>query len=109
MMTVSNTGWSDTEEKLSHEAFGKAYERETEALIQYVRDNAGEIEKLEDLWKLNDFLNARRHDLDGKYDYQCSMLIFSFARLVKEGWLNLEELAGLAKDKLAKITSLARM
>ena len=109
MTKVSNSGWSDTEKKLSHSVFDQAYARETAALVQYVRDQANSLEKLDDLWQLNDFLNARRHDLDGKYDYRYSVLIFVFARLVKEGWLSLEELSGLEKDKLAKIASLASM
>ncbi|NJM74095.1 MAG: hypothetical protein HC862_30640, partial [Scytonema sp. RU_4_4] len=53
-----------------------------------------------DLWRLHDFLSARRHEVEGKYDYQYSVLLFVFAGLVKEGWLHLTELEGLDKDKL---------
>jgi hypothetical protein len=58
---------------------------------------------------LHDFLSARRHEIDGKYDYRYSVLIFVFAGLVKEGWLNIDELEGLQKDKLTKVAALARM
>jgi hypothetical protein len=61
------------------------------------------------MWHLHDFLSARRHEVDGKYDYRYSMLIFIFARLVKEGWLHLNELEGLDKSKIAKIAALSRM
>jgi len=78
-------------------------------LLKQVREQTKTLVKLSDLWQLHDFLSARRHEVDGKYDYQYSALLFVFAGLVKEGWLHVSELEGLNKDKLAKITSLARM
>lgn len=109
MMQVSEAEWSKTEQKVAQEAFEKAYEREIAALIQEVRAQASAIAELDDMWRLHDFLSARRHDIDGKYDYSYSVLIFIFARLVKEGWLHLDELKGLQADKLTKVAALARM
>ena len=97
------------EKEAAQEAFNKAYGREIAALIQKVRTEAGAIAELDDLWHLNDFLSARRHELDGKYDYRYSGLLFIFASLVKDGWLQIEELQNLSRDKLAKISALARM
>lgn len=108
-MQVSDIEWSKTEEKIAEEAFRRAYEREINALIQEVREQASTLNELQDMWQLHDFLSARRHDIDGKYDYRYSVLIFVFARLVKEGWLHLHELEGLEKDKLTKVAALARM
>ncbi len=108
-MQVTDTDWSKTEKQIAQAAFDQAYQREIAALIQKVRDSAGEIAALEDLWQLHDFLSARRHEIDGKYDYRYSVLIFVFSRLIREGWLHLDELAGLAPDKLTKITVLATM
>jgi hypothetical protein len=109
MMQVSEAEWSKMEQKVAQEAFERAYEREIKALIEEVREKASAIAALDDMWRLHDFLSARRHEVDGKYDYRYSMLIFIFARLVKEGWLRLDELEGLDRDKLAKITALVRM
>lgn len=109
MMQVSEAEWSNIEQKIAQEAFQRAYEREIAALLEEVRNKANAIVALDDMWQLHDFLSARRHDVDGKYDYRYSMLIFIFARLVKEGWLHLDELEGLDRDKLAKIAALARM
>jgi hypothetical protein len=106
-MTVSE--WSIMEEKIAQEAFKIAYEREVEALIAEVRSRTGSIAEIKDLWNLHDFLSARRHDIDGKYDYQESALIFVFARLLKEGWLKTDELKGLSADKRSKIAVLSRM
>ncbi|MBW4614896.1 MAG: hypothetical protein KME21_16800 [Desmonostoc vinosum HA7617-LM4] len=108
-MQVSDTEWSSKEKKIAQEAFNKAYKREVDALIKVIRHQASEIVELEDMWRLHDFLSARRHELDGKYDYRYSALIFVFSKLVKDGWLHLDELEGLDKDKLAKISVLLRM
>lgn len=106
---MNDVDWSKTEKKIAHEAFEKAYEREIIALINEVREQASTIATPDDMWRLHDFLSARRHDLDGKYDYRYSVLVFVFSRLVREGWLHLAELNGLDADKLTKIAALARM
>jgi hypothetical protein len=108
-MQVNNIGWSEIEEKIARKAFKKAYEREIDALIEEVRKKGSKLAELDQVWHLHDFLSARRHDIDGKYDYRYSVLIFVFARLLKEGWLDLDELKGLEPDKLTKIIALARM
>jgi hypothetical protein len=108
-MQVNNIGWSEIEEKIARKAFEKAYEREINALIEEVRERGSKLAELDQVWHLHDFLSARRHDIDGKYDYRYSVLIFVFARLLQEGWLDLDELKGLEPDKLTKIIALARM
>ncbi|HTL89686.1 MAG TPA: hypothetical protein VL134_09810 [Leptolyngbya sp.] len=101
--------WSKTEQEVSRSAFDRAYQREVEALIQEVSERASTVTQSSDVWQLHDFLSTKRHDMDGKYDYRYSVLIFVFARLVKEKWLAIDELAGLEADKLAKISALVRM
>ena len=109
MIPVSDIEWSTAEKEIARLAFEKAYQREITALIQVVREQAGEITKLDDIWLLHDFLSARRHDIDGKYDPRDSLLIFTFAQLVKEGWLHLDELKGLNAEKISKVSVLTRM
>jgi hypothetical protein len=108
-MQVTELVWSKTEETLAREAFELAHNREINALIREVNQTAGSLSELNDLWQLHDFLSARRHAIDGKYHYEPASLIFLFAQLMKEGWLHFDDLAGLEKDKLARISSLARM
>jgi hypothetical protein len=106
---VSDINWSEAEKKTAGEAFQKAYDREIQTLLEEFRNKAVGISDLDDIWKLHDFLSAKRHEIDGKYDYRYSVLIFVFAKLVKEEWLSLEELQGLEKDKRAKIAALSRI
>ena len=108
-MQVSEIIWSETEKRVADQAFKRANEREIATLIKHVNQKATENQHIEELWQLHDFLSAKRHQIDGKYDYRLSDLIFVFAELLKEGWLTLDDLAGLEPDKLAKIAALAKM
>ncbi|HHP7231870.1 MAG TPA: hypothetical protein ACFCUY_13560 [Xenococcaceae cyanobacterium] len=109
MLQVSKTTWSATEERIAKQALQQAYDRETSALMAHVRDCAGSLTELEKLWYLHDLLSTKRFDIDGKYAYNRSTIVFDFARLVKEGWMHLDELKGLKPEMLSKISALARM
>ena len=109
MSQNNQTEWSQAEETIAKKALQIAYDRETSTLIAHVRDRAGSIAELEDLWYLHDLLSSKRHEIDGKYAYNFPTLIFDFATLVKEGWLNLSELNGLKPEVLSKISALVRM
>lgn len=106
---MSENTWSNVEKSIAEQAFKKAYERETTGLIQYINQQASEIRDIDSVWKLNDYLNAKRHQIDGKYDYRYAALIFVFSDLMKEGWLLPEDLDGLDQDKISKIKALSRM
>jgi hypothetical protein len=108
-MQVSEAEWTDIEKNIAKTAFDQAYKREIEALLKQVQQEVDSLQELNDLWQLHDFLSARRHEIEGKYNYQYSALLFVFAGLIKDGWLHLHELEGLAKDKLSKVTVLSRM
>ncbi len=103
------TDWSEVEKQVAQNAFKQAYSRETKTLVSEIRDKVGEVTEIQDIWMLHDFLSARRHEIDGKYEDSYSAFIFVFARLVKEKWLTLDELSGLQADKRAKIAALSRM
>lgn len=108
-MPLTEIQWSPTEEKIAKTAFDTAYGREVASMMAEVKRQAQAATNPDELWKLHDFLSARRHDLDGKYDLRAEMLIFVFAQLVKEGWLEIGELEGLNTDKISKIKALALM
>lgn len=105
-MQANDTKWSKSEKKVAQAAFKQAYDREIAALIQDVRERAGAIAEPEDVWRLHEFLSAKQREIDDKYDYRYSVLIVVFARLIREGWLHLDELEGLDPNKLARVTAL---
>jgi hypothetical protein len=108
-MQATELQWSATEQEIAKVAFDRAYTREIDQLLALVRTQAPQIESLEQLWQLHDFLSARRHEIDGKYDYRYPTLMFVFAGLLKDGWLQMTDLEGLSPEKLAKISALSRM
>lgn len=108
-MQEKDPQWSETEKQIAREALSKAYTRETEALVAEISQKASKITQINDIWSLNDYLNAKRYDIDGKYDCRDSTPIFVLAKLIKEGWLHPDELAGLTPDKRTKVAALARM
>lgn len=109
MMQTSELQWTAQEQSIARAAMAHAYECEIQALVQLVRERASAVVGTEDIWVLHDFLSARRHELDGKYDDRESALLFVLADLVKEGWLTLDNLAGLDTVKISKVAALTRM
>ncbi len=108
-MQATDNQWSHQEEQIAQEAFQKAYEREIKALMQEVERQVKAVEVADDLWRLHDVLSAKRHEIDGKYHYETSTILFILAELVKGGWLKLQELQGLEPDKVSKIKALTLM
>jgi hypothetical protein len=104
-LIMNDFKWSKTEKKIARIAFDKAYQRECSDLIEKIRKKVGEITEPNNIWGLHDYLTERRDDIDEKYDYRYSKLIFVFARLVKEGWLDFNDLKGLAENKIDRIES----
>lgn len=108
-MQVSQSQWSVQEKNIVGAALKAAREREVRALIEVVREKASNVSSVDDIWNLSDFLNARRHYIDGKYDDSESGIMFVLSELVKEEWITLSELAGLDSEKISKISALTRV
>lgn len=95
--------WSKTEKGIAQRAYRKAYENEYREILNKAREMANAATEPGDLWRLHDFLTDKRNETDEKYDYRYSVLVILFTRLVREGWITLEDLDGLKEDKLSKI------
>jgi Photoprotection regulator fluorescence recovery protein len=108
-MLLTETDWSPAEHAIAQRAFEVAYKREIEALMETVIQQCKEIADLEQVWRLNDFLNSKRHEIEGKYDYREPALVFVFATLLHDGWLTMDDLVGLDKLKLEKIRAISNM
>jgi hypothetical protein len=101
--------WSAAEWDVVQQAIDKAYARELAGLIQSLQARIIDLAGPDDVWSLHDFLSAKRHEMDGRYDRREASLLFVFADLVKDGLLKVEELDGLDHEKIVKISALARM
>ncbi|NJN20099.1 MAG: hypothetical protein HC812_01415 [Leptolyngbya sp. RL_3_1] len=103
------TLWSHEEISIAKTALQKAHRSEISALVSYVQAQASVVATPEDVWQLHDFLSAKRHEIDGKYDDRESFLMYTLSRLIKDGLLTLTELDGLSVDKKTKVNLLTRM
>jgi hypothetical protein len=100
--------WSDNEQAIAQEAFSHAYSRAVETVISTLRFEANSIHTVQGLWRLHDYLSTQRHVMEGRFDFRLDGILFTFASLVKENLLELQELDGLDADKLAKIKAMSR-
>jgi len=99
--------WSDSEKKIAKRAFDSAHSRELSALLESTKSRASSAKEPGDIWDLHDFLSEKRKDIDHKYDYRYSQMIFVLGRLLREKWITEDELKGLKEEKLSAIVQLA--
>jgi hypothetical protein len=95
--------WSHLKKTIARRAFELALGREFEAVMREAKERAARAKEPDDLWDLERFLTQTRKEIDSKYDYRYSVLIFVFSRLIVEGRLSEQELGGLRQDKLDAI------
>jgi hypothetical protein len=99
--------WTNKEKDIARRAYERALEKECAELLRRLKKMAKAAESPEDIWRIHDLLTSRIKDIDEKYDYRYSVLIPVFGRLIREGWLGLDDLEGFAEDKIAEIKLIA--
>ena len=99
--------WSKKEKAVARRAFDIAYEKEGKELVNKIREMANTANNPEDIWHIHDFLTEKRKEINDKYDYRYSILIYVFSRLMREGLIALDDFKGMDDDKIAKIKNLA--
>jgi hypothetical protein len=104
---MTNIKWSKTEKIVARRVFEAAYQKECAAIAAKLKEMIAVAAEPGGLWRIHDYLTKQRDQTDKKYDYRYSVLIFVFAMLLKEGWLNEADLQGLQEDKIEKIKYLA--
>ncbi len=83
--------------------FDTAYEKECGAILARLKAMVEAASSPRDIWRIHDYLSEQRRQTDLKYDYRYSVLIWVFARLLREGWLLEADLSGLDVEKIEKI------
>jgi hypothetical protein len=92
--------WSATEKRAARAAFDLALARELKATREKAEAMLRNSSDDRVIWRLHDYLEEKRREIDQKYDYRYSVLMLVFPRLVSEGWLNANELAGIGAEKV---------
>lgn len=100
---MPDSNWTHSEKRVARRAFDAALQRELDAVMVEFKRRAGSAKEPEDMWSTETYLTHMRKEIDFKYDYRYSRLLFVFARLLREGWIDERALDGLSEDKLASI------
>lgn len=108
MIETMLEGWTEPEQAVARDAFDRAYGRAVDQLVASVQARAASLSSAENVWQLHDFLSIERHTIEGRFDFRLDGILFVFASLVKESLLQIDELAGLDAEKLAKISAMSR-
>lgn len=106
---MNQVTWSKKEKTIARTAFDKAYEKECVQIIEKLKKKTLKLSGPEDIWELHDYLSEIRKEIDEKYDYRYSVLVLVFATLLKQQWLDIEDLEGLSADKIDRIKSLPNL
>ena len=101
---MRDISWTKSQKQRARELFDLALDREYKSLIEEI--NALGIESRDEVWELRDRLNQKAKEMDRKYDYRYSQLIFVFSQLVREEYLSLKELKALGEEKYKMIRNL---
>ncbi|HEX8522454.1 MAG TPA: hypothetical protein VF669_09370 [Tepidisphaeraceae bacterium] len=95
--------WSAAEKKVARAAFERAHERELSAVRAEVQ---GMLRNEKDdgvVWRVESYLREKRREMNEKYDYRYSVLMFLFMRLYSDGYVTDEDLVGLRAEKVERI------
>ncbi len=95
--------WNKREKAISKSAFDRAYRNECEDIIRTIKHKARDLSDPKGIWELEDYLYEKRKEIGYKYDYRYSVLLGVFGHLVKEGWITMQDLEGLGKEKIERI------
>lgn len=101
--------WSHAERNLSGRAFEQALESELSEILAEFKAKAAAASTPEEMWNVQRFLSSKEREIDEKYDYRYSRLILIFARLLREGRIREDQLAGPTEEKLCFIRSIASL
>jgi Photoprotection regulator fluorescence recovery protein len=99
--------WTDREKKIARSVFEGAVAAELASTIADFKARAAAVVEPDDMWTLESYLRERRRNIDQKYDYRYSQLTCVFGRLLREGRIREEQLAGLSEGKLDDIRRVA--
>jgi len=103
----SKDEWSKQEKAIAHRAYRTAYHRECAFVLENVRGMATKCDDPTSVWDIQDYLHKKQKEICGKYDFRYHVIISVFARLMCDGWLTKEDLAGIDEDKLQRIAEIA--
>lgn len=102
-MSDHHLKWSASEKQLARKAYDTALDAALARVMAEFKRRAERATTPEEMWEVQAYLQKQRRRLDETFDYRYSQLPLVFARLIREGLLDENLIAGLAQDKHAII------
>ena len=102
-------GWTGSEKRHARRLFDAALTAELEQTVAECKRRAAAISTPDEMWDLEDFLRRHRLEIDRKYDYRYSQLVFVFGILLREGRIQEADLSVFSEDKVATMRLLASL
>lgn len=100
--------WTGAEKRIARAAFEAALQKELAEILAAFKAKAAALPDTDALWSLLAQTDRQRAQIDRKYDFRYSQLIFVFGLLLREGRITAADLHGLAEDKLSLICAIAQ-
>ena len=101
--------WTQTEKKVARQVFDTALQAELSELLLAFKQRAAAAATPDDMWAIAELLLDQRREIERKYDFRYSQLLFVFGRLVREKRVRVEDLQQLSDDKLSVIQRIASL
>ncbi|MDG4880717.1 hypothetical protein [Mesorhizobium sp. WSM4884] len=95
--------WSPSEKKVARRAFDAALEVALGKTMAELKSKVSGVTTPAAMWDIEDYLRQQRLKIDRMFDYRYSQLIVVFAVLIREGYLDENQLSGLSEDKRNEI------
>lgn len=92
---MNNLKWTESEKRLSRRVFEAALTAELNEIMAEFKTKAADAATPVAMWAVQDYLAKKRHDIEAKYDFRYSQLLFVFGRLIREGRIQEEQLSAL--------------
>jgi hypothetical protein len=105
-MSFHDLHWSPAEKKVARRAFDQALEAALGRVMTEFKTRANAANTPSEMWEIEDYLRRQRREIDETFDYRYSQLILVLARLIHEGYLDENLLAGLSEEKRDLIRSI---
>ncbi|HEY1578443.1 MAG TPA: hypothetical protein VGF82_15360 [Terracidiphilus sp.] len=105
--SIRDLKWAPDEKTIARQAFDKALKKELDEVVRKAKERAARIKHPSELWELENWLGKCRREIDSTYDYRYSVLLYTFATLLRRRRIRENDLAGLAEEKLDAIRFLA--
>ena len=91
--------WSPSEKKIARTVFDASLELALAKVMVEFKSKANAASTPSEMWEIESYLRRERGKIEEMFDYRYSQLPLVFARLIREGYLDQAQLAGLSQEK----------